>query len=89
MITAFLEALLDLMIEQEAESCRKAALHLAVHARMAKSEDAIIDTLSNIHQIQEQVAARRMERDNELERTRTELVSVGIDIDNLEAYFAS
>ena len=81
--------MLDLMIEQEAESCRKAALHLAVHARMAKSEDAIIDTLSNIHQIQEQVAARRMERDNELERTRTALVSVGIDIYKLEAHFAS
>jgi hypothetical protein len=56
---------------------------------MAKSEQAIIDELSKIRQVRDQIAALRMKRDNELERTRTELVSVGIDIYKLEAHFAS
>lgn len=80
---------LDVLIKGMYDVCREAAFYLAVHANMAKSEQAIIDELSKIRQVRDQIAALRMKRDNELERTRTELVSVGIDIDNLEAYFAS
>lgn len=81
--------LLDVLFAPLVDTYRSLALHLAVHARMSQEERRILKRLTNFYGIREYALKKRSEHEEQLEAERARLVAVGIDVDQLEADFAS
>lgn len=80
--------MIDSITQSIALDHRDAALHLAVHARMAESEQSLMDSISNSQGLRDKIKADREDHENDLERMRTMLVAAGVDINDLEAHFS-
>ncbi len=67
---------------------RNMAFHLAIHAQMDSQEQKLLDSMPRIYGIRSKAKEQRAEHGKDLDKTRLELVQVGLDVDKMEAYFA-
>ena len=68
-------------------AARDIALHLAIHAYIAREEDIRISKLPRFNGLRDKMLDDRDQHMLELERTRTELELVGVDVEELEKRF--
>ncbi len=78
----------SMMVEQKVDQYRSEALHLAAHARMRSKEDALLAKLPSRGNLRATLLEQRREHEDELEQARTQLLGVGIDVEQLEKQFA-
>ena len=78
---------LDSIVKLPVDHYRTAALHLAVHVNMGPKEKALLARLPKLWGIHQIACQQFEEHQAALTEERSALLSAGINIDKLEAYF--
>lgn len=79
--------MLDHVIQPQVREARSIARHLAAHARMGNKEASFAKKLPKMHR--EALTQIITDHEKDLDKQRSLLISVGVDVSALERHFAS